>query len=217
VKTTPTLAQVLVATAFLFCGRLAVAADAAHLVDDVETLYRSHPVIYAEFSETIKVVSTKSEQKKKGRIWISKPNKIRWETLEPEPEILISDGVQFWFYTPPFEKGDRGQVVIRKSKNVQTELLDGILAGDFKKLEKSGNKVTELQDTLEIIPKLGSGGDLKKIRVQIQKDHLIHEINLSYHSGNDTQIILVSVQFPKSVDSALFHFSPDHNTDVLRE
>ena len=35
-----------------------------------------------------------------GRIYLEKPNRFRWETASPNPQIIVSDGVYLWAYDP---------------------------------------------------------------------------------------------------------------------
>ncbi len=76
----------------------------------VQKEYQKSTGISAQFEQNTEVKSTRSTKKSQGRIWIKRPDKLRWETISPDPNILVSDGKTFWFYTPPFEKGDRVEV-----------------------------------------------------------------------------------------------------------
>ncbi len=186
-------------------------------IEKVEAEYKSHAVIFAEFQQNTHFAATKVDKKAKGRIWVKRPNQLRWETLEPEPEILVSDGNTFWFYTPPFDKGDRGQVIIKKTKHVQTELLNLILAGEFNQIQKKGHVlVRTATDEVTLTPKKGSAGDLTAIRIQINGS-VMKNIFLDYKSGNKSEINLSKVNFPKDTPAGIFKFSPDKNTDIIRE
>ena len=45
-----------------------------------------------------------------GMLYIRRPGKMRWEYEKPEPQIIISDGIQLWIYRP-----SDNQVIIGKA------------------------------------------------------------------------------------------------------
>src|SRR5947207_1859057 len=73
---------------------------------NVQAEYKKSAGIEAQFEKFTEIKATKQKKNTQGKIWIKRPDKLRWETLNPDPNILISDGKTFWFYTPPFDKGD---------------------------------------------------------------------------------------------------------------
>jgi outer membrane lipoprotein-sorting protein len=114
------------------------------LLQEVQTQYQKSTGVQAEFTQSTDIKATKQIKKAKGRIWIKRPNKLRWETLEPDPNILVSDGKTFWFYTPPFDKDERGQVIIKKSAQVQTQFLNALLSGSFDFEKGSKHTISEV-------------------------------------------------------------------------
>lgn len=190
----------------------------AMLVQKVESYYLNRSPIFVEFDQKLTFAATKVTQSKNGRLWLGGEGKIRWETLEPEPELLVSDGKTYWFYTPPFSKGDRGQVLIRTAGQVQTDLLSEILRGSLSTLEKKGHKVSESGKEVVVTPKPKSAGDLKEIQLTV--DHAsgkIDAVKLVYLSGNLTQIAVKKLTLKAPVPPGGFRFSPDRNTDIIAE
>lgn len=187
------------------------------LLAKVQAEYKKTGGVEAEFDQTIDVKSTRQSKKAKGKIWIKRPNKLRWETATPDPNILVSDGKTFWFYTPPFEKGERGQVIIKKTAQVQTKFLNALLSGsfDFGKQtaidEKSANSFI-------LKPKAGTAGDVQTAEVVVnEQSHKIQQVILTHTSGNKTDIKLQDIKLQGKLDDKLFHFSPDKNTDRIIE
>jgi outer membrane lipoprotein carrier protein len=193
---------------------------AAHavLVQKVESYYQGRSPIYVEFDQKLTFAATKVTQIKNGRLWLGGQGKIRWETLEPEPELLVSDGKTYWFYTPPFSKGDRGQVLIRTAGQVQTDLLSEILRGSLANLEKKGHRVSETAKEVVVTPKPKSAGDLKEIHLTVDNGSgKIEGVRLVYLSGNLTQIIVKKLTLKAPVPPGGFKFVPDRNTDIIAE
>jgi len=184
----------------------------------VQKEYQKSTGISAQFEQNTEVKSTRSTKKSQGRIWIKRPDKLRWETLTPDPNILVSDGKTFWFYTPPFEKGDRGQVMIKKTAQVQTRFLNALLSGvfDFNSTQSQIETVSKGEYILK--PLKGTAGDVLTARVKLNlASHKIEEVTIDHTSGNRTHIQLKQIQLVSDLKDALFHFVPDRNTDRLIE
>ncbi len=135
----------------------------------------------------------------------------------PDPNILVSDGKTFWFYTPPFEKGERGQVIIKKTKQVQTQFLNALLSGTFDfgpetKIE------TESEFRFVLKPQAGSAGDVVFAEIEIDSTgKKIERVVLVHTTGNRTEIDLKEVKLQAKLADSLFKFSPDKNTDRIFE
>ena len=39
-----------------------------------------------------------------GEMQVQRPNKFRWETVTPDPQLIVSDGSSLWFYNPFVEQ-----------------------------------------------------------------------------------------------------------------
>jgi outer membrane lipoprotein carrier protein len=208
----------LIVTAHIFSSSPSVAAPLPKLMQKVQVEYQKAAGIEAQFDQMTDVKATKQKKKAQGRIWIKRPNKLRWETINPDPNILISDGKTFWFYTPPFEKGERGQVLIKKSAQVQTQFLNALLSGSF----DFGKSETSIEikgaNTFLLKPKKGTAGDVDTAEVTINSEtHKIEKVVLDHLSGNRTEIKLQEIKLPTQIDEKYFRYTPDHNTDTIRE
>jgi outer membrane lipoprotein carrier protein len=188
------------------------------LMQEVQKEYRKSIGMEAVFEQSVRIKSTKTVKKANGRIWIKHPNKLRWETLSPDQNILISDGKIFWFYTPPFEKGDRGQVIIKKSSQVQTRFLNALLSGSFEFAKLKTEIETVSVNVFLLKPAPNTAGDVKTAEVSIQPDSKkIQKVVLTHTSGNETMIELKDVKLLGKIADGLFQFIPDRNTDQIRE
>jgi outer membrane lipoprotein carrier protein len=188
------------------------------LLQEVQAQYQKMAGIEARFSQETDVKATRQVKKAKGRIWIKRPNKLRWETLEPDPNILVSDGKTFWFYTPPFDVSERGQVIIKRSAQIQTRFLNALLSGSF----DFGAGAVSIEDRMRgqfvLKPKAGTAGDVTSAEIRIDPmKKTIQQVNLIHSSGNKTEIRLEELKLMTQLEEALFRFVPDKNTDKIVE
>ena len=201
-------------------GVAGVQAQAAlpPLLEEVQKEYQKSAGIEAEFDQITSVRSTKSEKKAQGKIWIKHPNKLRWETISPDQNILVSDGKYFWFYTPPFEKGDRGQVIIKKSAQVQTQFLNALLSGSFDFSKTKTAIESKTPNVFLLKPSANTAGDVKTAEVTINEaSKKIEKVSLVHTSGNETSIQLKQIKLLPKINESLFQFVPDRNTDQIKE
>lgn len=199
-------------------GRAKSSLKLPPLLQEVQLQYQKSTGIEAQFDQITDIRATKQVKKAKGRIWIKRPNKLRWETLEPDPNILVSDGKTFWFYTPPFEKDERGQVIIKKTAQVQTQFLNALLSGSFDFDKNATSVEARSQYVFLLRPKSGTAGDVQVAQISIDPvKHTITEVLLSHISGNQTQIRLKEINLQPKLEDGLFKFSPDRNTDKIYE
>lgn len=188
------------------------------LLEEVQKEYQKSAGIEAEFDQMTHVKSTKSDKKAHGKIWIKHPNKLRWETISPDQNILVSDGKFFWFYTPPFEKGDRGQVIIKKSAQIQTQFLNALLSGSFDFSKTKTQIETKSANVFLLKPSENTAGDVKTAEVTINVGtKKIEKVSLVHVSGNETSIQLKEIKLLPNLADTLFRFVPDRNTDQIRE
>ena len=185
------------------------------LLQEVEEKYAKSPTLQADFTQINQVAAMKTQKVSSGILMVKRPNKLRWETLKPDTSLLVSDGKKFWFYTPPFDEGDRGQVIVKNSAEISSRITNALLSGKFSmakdmKMSQRGEK----QFTL--IPKKGRAGSVEKIILEIDPEQkLIQKISLFHKNGDQSEIQLTHIEFEKPLKEELFRFTAPPNTDQI--
>lgn len=186
---------------------------------EIETKYSKSKTVEAKFSQKVQTAISKKPKETEGTVYLSTPDKIRWETQKPDSEknTLVGDGKLFWFYTPPFQEGERGQVIVKKSTEVQSKVASALLSGRFSSAPFT--KITQKSSReYELIPAKGSAGDVKVVLVQIEPQKAqITGVVLKYKNGNKSEIHLKEVALGKAFDSKLFDYTPPLHTDIITE
>lgn len=100
-------------------------------LQEVEKRYAEAGTLFAEFKQLNETAATGQKKESQGILYAKRPGKVRWETRSPDANLLVSDGKKFWFYTPPFDEDERGQLIERKASEVQTKLANALLSGSF--------------------------------------------------------------------------------------
>lgn len=73
----------------LLLSPLALAQDAAELLSE---RLAAHQRFSAEFQQYTLGDGSAREELSQGRMWIENPNRVRWETEQPFPQLIVGDG-----------------------------------------------------------------------------------------------------------------------------
>ena len=180
---------------------------------EVEKKYTKAATLVADFTQTNEIAALNQKKVSSGRIVVKQPGKVRWETTKPDSSVMVSDGKKFWFYTPPFDESEHGQLIERKSSEMQTRLLNALLSGSFSlaremKIKRLGNS------KFTLTPKPGSAGTVAHAEITVDpKEKLITQVLLQHVGGNRSEITLSNIKLGDPLPDAVFVFIPPPNTD----
>ena len=155
----------------------------------------------------------------KGRLQLQKPNFIRWETHEPDTNILVSNGSKLWYFTPAIDPKGKGQAIERKASSLNQQAIYRILTGtaafdkefSLLKQDKKGD-LTEL-----VLRPLKTMGETKEVKLSVNKNSEITEILLKNSGENTTRIRLLNTKLGGKFPPNLFDFKPPPGTEILKE
>ena len=187
------------------------------ILQEVEMKYVDAGTLIAQFSQINEIAAMNQKKKSSGLIMIKHPNQVRWETIKPDPNLLVSDGKTFWFYTPPFDESERGQVMKRKTSEIQSRLANALLSGSLSIAKDMKIKRMDLSH-YRITPKPGTAGTVTQAEIEVDPDKkLIEKVVLTNKGGNRSEISLSEIQLGKSIDEGMFKFSTPPNTDEVTQ
>lgn len=187
------------------------------LLREIEDKYTKAATLTADFTQINESAAMQQKKTTTGVIMVKRPNKVRWETHNPDRNILVSDGKVFWFYTPPFDEGERGQVVKRKAAQAQSRLAQALLSGSFSMAKDM--KITEKDDSHFVLkPKPGTAGTVVEAQIGVNPEKkVIEQVVLKHKDGNRSEINLSKIELGKTLGDEVFHFTPPPNTDLVTQ
>jgi outer membrane lipoprotein carrier protein len=187
------------------------------ILQEVEDRYAKAETLLADFEQVNESAALKQKKVSSGNIAVKRPNKVRWQTLKPDPNLLVSDGKKFWYYTPPFDKDERGQLIERDSSQAQSKLAQALLSGSFS-VAKDMKIRQDSATQFTLIPKKGTAGSVKQAHIQIEPRQLIiKKVILEHKGGNRSEITLSNIQLGKKLGDDVFIFETPPNTDRVTE
>ena len=187
------------------------------LLQEVEKKYTQAATLRASFTQINEVASLKTTKTTSGVIMVKRPDKLRWETQHPDTNLLVSDGQKFWFYTPPFDEGEHGQVIERRTNEINSKLANALLSGRFSvardmKIRQDG------PSHFVLTPKAGTSGTVKQAEIEINLEmKLIFKVVLAHQGGNRSEITLDNIEIGKAIGDELFVFVAPPNTDKVSQ
>lgn len=183
----------------------------------IEKKYQAAKTLTTEFDQTTQVALTQSQKHDKGIISFKRPDKMHWQTMEPNPGLLVSDGKTYSIYTPPFDKTERGSVIIKKASEVRSELATQLLSGQF-----SGIKTLQFKKisktSFELTPNNGQAGEVKSIVLEIDpKKEIITAVTLHHLNGNIVTLKFSNTVLGSKLSDSMFRFTAPPGTDTFKE
>ena len=145
------------------------------------------------------------------RMRLRKPGGFYWETLEPFPELIVTDGQTLWNFQPDLE-----QVVIENWDSSRAELAaqllngeTGGLAGEYRvTLDAAGDL-----DRFELSP-LAPDSPYARIAIEFITGEL-DVIRLDNRNGQQTVWRFSNLRRNSTLEDALFHFEPPPGIEIV--
>ena len=182
---------------------------------EMHAKYKDVKALAAEFSQLQKNATDGSIKESSGRIYIKRPNMFRWETLTPEASILVGNGHKVWYYTPPFRKGENGQVLTKRAADVQSQLAVDLLSG--RSDPKKDFNVSPLTENNLSLKPLKPLGNIEHIELYIERStKLVYKLKLFTTTGNETVLTLKNLILSASLNDQMFNFIPPEGTEEIK-
>ena len=197
-----------------FAALVAVCAGAAEKSNGPQGLHRFYAEVNrytASFTQVVLDDSRKPVQESKGRLWIERPNKFRWNYESPAKQQIVSDGTRLWIYDE-----DLKQVTVRALKQGLLDTPAMLLAGrgriedqfDVKDAGSENNL-----DWVQLVPKKKDGG-IDQVRLGFEHGRL-KVLELLDGLGQTTRYTLNSGLENQPIDPNRFSFTPPAGVDVV--
>lgn len=142
---------------------------------------------------------------------LKKPNGFYWETIDPFPELIVTNGVYLWNYQPDLE-----QVVIENWDNSESELAAQLLNGRIENITEEyaielvhDNEYTNFDLTPTSFDSVYDQITISFISTELD---LIH---LNNKNGEQTVWQFRNTEKNHSLSDALFEFQPPNGIDII--
>ncbi|HBW84846.1 MAG TPA: outer membrane lipoprotein carrier protein LolA [Gammaproteobacteria bacterium] len=142
-----------------------------------------------------------------------RPGGFYWETLEPFPELVVTDGTLLWNYQPDLE-----QVVIEDWDSSRSELAAELLGGrtdrlaaEYEVIKEDSN--SENMTIFKLLP-LDGNSLYQRINISFEKE-LLFSIHLDNKNGQKTLWQFKKPQVNHQLTPGLFRFQIPQGIDIV--
>jgi outer membrane lipoprotein carrier protein len=184
------------------------------IVKQVEKRY-DVPGFTSDFHQisTIKAMDIADEAT--GKMFVRKPEMMRWEYEKPEHQIIITNAERLWIYRP-----QDNQVIVGKSPAFVAGGKGAGFLADIKVLRRKFDISIAPSDNdqfyvLKLVP-IEKSIDVERILLYVSKATYTVQRVVTYNTyGDETLIDLLNSRFDQVPDLSLFTFTIPEGTDVV--
>ncbi len=173
---------------------------------------RTHDLV-ARFTQSYRSGVLGREITERGVVSIKRPGRMRWEYLDPERKLFISDGSTFYFYVP----ADR-QVIVSE-QDPRRSLAARLLSGKAGLAEEFLVSLEEPSEPglfrLRLVPR-HEQPDLERALIEVEPSGRIRSIVLDDVQGNETRFRFENVRENVGLKDDLFRFQVPKGVEVIR-
>lgn len=196
------------------CSKKVDNKEAQALIGNVQKKYNAIKQLQAEFLQYSYLAAVDTSENSRGKVWLEKPDKMKWQYLEPEEQSFLMNGKTLWYYQPLDE-----QVLIQNFEDVVlTDLPVAFLIGigDLRKdfiLQEACRTSNGVVLKLKMVTKPKE--ELEGFSLLI--DPLLEfpiGAEIVHVGGNKTSILLENIDFKSAIESLVFKADFPKGTDI---
>lgn len=192
-------------------GSLPAAAVAESDAAALEALLADIDTLQSDVRQVIVEADGDVLEESRIRFLLKRPDGFYWETVEPWPELIVTDGETLWHYQP-----DLWQLTIDDWEQDESELAAHLLSGRFGRLSEdytvqSHPASTSAQRSFVLEP-LDPGSVYEQLQLYFEKGRLA-SIDVDQTNGQRTMWEFNDVVVNEPVDDAQFRFELPEDVD----
>ncbi|TDO06858.1 MULTISPECIES: outer membrane lipoprotein chaperone LolA [Halomonas] len=178
----------------------------AELLEPLETYV-------ADFEQQILDGSGQRLQEARGRMWLSRPGKFRWEVDAPYEQLVVSAGEEVILYDPDLE-----QATVQPLDQRVTHTPALLLSGSADELTGSYEVTRQQQGVSETFTLVPRNPDtlFEQLKMTFRGETL-DLLQMTDSTGQRTAIAFDNVRVNEPLDDSRFTFEIPAGTDVIRE
>ncbi|MDW7746705.1 outer membrane lipoprotein chaperone LolA [Halomonas sp.] len=188
----------------------ALASEGAERLADILEPLQTY---VADFEQQILDGSGQRLQEARGRMWLSRPGKFRWEVDAPYEQLVISAGEEVTLYDPDLE-----QATVQALDQRVTHTPALLLSGSADELTGSYDVTRRQQGSSETFTLVPKDPDTLFEELQMTfRGEALDLLQMTDSTGQRTAIEFDNVRMNEPLDDSRFTFEIPAGTDVIRD
>jgi len=179
--------------------------------DSLRRFFNEVQSYQAQFNQVVLDEALNTIQESSGTLWITRPNKFRWDYDKPFKQQIVGDGKKIWVYDQELR-----QVTVRRMTGGLGDTPALLLAGRGRLDDSFKVKKLGMQGKLEwmqLMPKNKDGG-FEDIRIGFESGK-IRILEMIDGFGQTTRVTLHRGKENVKIDAAKYNFKPPKGVDVV--
>ena len=170
--------------------------------------------LQGDFVQTTYDKKGAEQETSSGHFMLMRPGKFYWKTLDPAPQLLVSNNKTIWLYDPDLETVNE-----RAFTDDLRETPALLLSSDIEQLRKSFTVTREAKETTAekytLTPKVTEG--MFQHLTLVFKANQLTEFAIQDSLGQLTRCVLSNVQRNKTLPEEQFFFVPPEGVEILKD
>ena len=180
-------------------------------IEELDLLLRDISTLSSDVLQLIVESDGGILEETKIQMRLKKPNRFYWETIDPFPELIVTNGATLWNYQPDLE-----QVTIEDWNSDDSELAAQLLNGETDNLSDEYYIVvinSEETKSFELSPKMNDN-IYNTVSITFIND-ILDMIHLDGKSGEQTVWQFNNLVMNSPIADSLFEFIIPNDIDVI--
>ncbi len=168
--------------------------------------------IEANFVQEVVNAKGESQQQNKGKLKAMEPNQFYWETAEPFPQKIVTDGKTLWVYDP-----DLQQVAVKPFEENYSKTPAMLFAGNAESISQqfTVEKIKGVAQGFRLLPKQQQKDLFLSLDLVFDKSSPV-SMTIQDAMQQKTTITFSQVNINPSLTSNVFQFVPPAGVEVLQ-
>ncbi len=190
----------------------------ADVIRKIQAAYEKTSDWKAEFLQVTRIEGFDTPIPSRGKLYIKKPNKLRWDYSEPNRHQIMVNQEKIWIYTP-----EQNQVIVSpfaeiSDSQLPLHLLSGVgrLDQDFTvQWADPAQPQPKGIPALTLIPK-DTGTGLTRLRMEVDAEsYFITRLTLFEVNGNESRFQFAQIRNNTGLKDRFFIFTPPKGVVVV--
>ena len=216
----------LLATVIAFCLAPTAFATQPILPEDmpdiIQKRYETLRTFKAEFVQELTNVASGDVEVRQGRIWFQQPSQVRWETTEPEKELLVVGPEYAWDYIEDEKLAIKYSVASLLDSKTILRFLSGqanikedfIVKTEWQGADEVRAKWGKGFVVMQLVPKEAEPGMVLAYIGVEPETGLLRQVMIVDFYGNGNEVRLSKVELDPKLGPDMFMFTPPEGTQV---
>lgn len=184
------------------------------LTKAMQSRYETLKTFEAAFTQNMTNAASGETVKRSGTIRFQRPMLIRWETMTPEPELLVIGGQDVWSFFPEEETAYRFTTEQIMDSKTMLRFISGNARLDEDFWVADGGMDDGLRK-LQLVPQKPEPSLVEaEMWVDVERAVMTKMTVIDFF-GNQNSVALENLKLDVELPEAIFSFTPPEGTDVF--